>query len=127
MMIKITVLGFTFGKKAYLKDGWNKLDFFIVVVGVTDLIISNALKGSGVDLRFLRALRALRALRPLRMVSRSEGLKIVVSSVMQAMPVVINVFIILFLFYFIFGILGVIFFKGALYQCTDPNIDREDD
>jgi hypothetical protein len=49
------------------------------------------------------------------MVSRSEGMKIVVSSVLQALPAVVNVFIIMILFYFIFGILGVIFFKGALY------------
>ena len=38
-----------------------------------------------------------------------------VSSVMMALPVVVNVFLILMLFYLIFGILGVIFFKGALY------------
>ena len=46
---------------------------------------------------------------------------------MMALPVVVNVFLILMLFYLIFGILGVIFFKGALYACTDPNIDNEDD
>jgi hypothetical protein len=61
------------------------------------------------------------------MVSRSEGMKIVVSSVLKALPAVINVFIIMILFYFIFGILGVIFFKGALYTCSDGNIDNEDD
>lgn len=75
-------MGFYFSPKAYLKDSWNRLDFFIVVVGVIDFVITIAVSSSGVDLRFLRALRALRALRPLRMVSRNEGLKIVVMSVM---------------------------------------------
>lgn len=120
-------MGFVCGPKAYLKDGWNKLDFFIVLVGIADLLINTVAASSGVDLRFLRALRALRALRPLRMVSRSEGMKIVVSSVMKALPEVLNVFLILLLFFLIFGILGVIFFKGSLYTCTDPNIDNEDD
>ena len=127
MTIKIIVMGFVQGKRAYLKDSWNRLDFFIVVVGIIDLLIAEAIAESGVDLRFLRALRALRALRPLRMVSRNEGMKIVVSSVLMALPVVLNVFLILLLIYLIFGILGVIFFKGSFYACTDPNIDNEDD
>jgi hypothetical protein len=38
--IKIIVMGFVAGKRAYLKDGWNRLDFFIVLVGITDLIIT---------------------------------------------------------------------------------------
>lgn len=82
---------------------------------------------SGPNLSFLSALRALRALRPLRMVSRNEGLKTVVTSVMRSMPAVGNVLLITALFYLIFGILGVIFFKGTFYECTDPNIDNEDD
>ena len=125
MVVKIIVMGFYFGEKTYLKDGWNRLDFFIVIVGLVDLIIQNTT--SGLDLRFLRALRALRALRPLRMVSRNEGLKIVVSAVLQALPDVMNVFLIMLLFYLIFGILGVIFFKGSFYTCTDPNIENEED
>lgn len=123
-LLKTIVLGFVAGPKAYLKDSWNRLDFFIVVIGVADLMITQIAASSGVDLRFLRALRALRALRPLRMVSKSEGMKIVVSSVMSSLPEVFNVFLIMILFFLIFGILGVIFFKGGLYACTDPNIDN---
>jgi len=125
MVVKIIVMGFYCGEKTYLKDGWNRLDFFIVLVGVVDLIIANST--SELDLRFLRALRALRALRPLRMVSRNEGLKIVVSAVLQALPDVMNVFLIMLLFYLIFGILGVIFFKGSFYQCSDPHVTDEED
>jgi hypothetical protein len=58
------------------------------------------------------------------MVSRNEGMKKVVTSVMQAMPVVLNVLLISMLFYLIFGILGVIFFKGAFFSCTDSRIDN---
>lgn len=80
-IIKVVVSGFAVGKNAYLKSGWNFLDFFIIVVSVIDWILTESLDGS-VSLSFLRALRALRALRPLRMVSRNEGMKKVVTSVM---------------------------------------------
>jgi hypothetical protein len=40
MVIKIVVMGFVMSKRAYLKDGWNRLDFFIVIVGIVDLIIT---------------------------------------------------------------------------------------
>ena len=119
-------MNFVFEEKAYLTKGWNRLDFFIIVVGIIDWIISASVKDS-VDLSSLRALRALRALRPLRMVSRNEGMKKVVTSVMRSLPAVGNVLLISLLFYLIFGILGVIFFKGSFYSCTDPNIDDEDD
>jgi len=124
--VKIIVMNFIFEKKAYMKRGWNRLDFFIVLVGIIDWIISASLTDS-VDLSSLRALRALRALRPLRMVSRNEGMKKVVTSVMRSLPAVGNVILISLLFYLIFGILGVIFFKGSFYSCTDPNIEDEDD
>ena len=40
--LKIFVMGFALGPKTYLADGWNRLDFFIVIVGCTDLIVTNA-------------------------------------------------------------------------------------
>lgn len=114
------------GKKSYLRNGWNRLDFFIVIIGIVSWTVDSSVS-SGPNLSFLSALRALRALRPLRMVSRNEGLKTVVTSVMRSMPAVGNVILISLLFYLIFGILGVIFFKGAFYTCTDPNIENQDD
>ena len=78
---------------------------------------------------FLRALRALRALRPLRMVSRNEGLKVVVSSVFRSIPAIFNALLVTLLFYIIFGILGVIFFKGKFYYCNDlsPKLETMED
>jgi len=32
-LIKIISMGFLFGENAYLSDGWNKLDFIIVLSG----------------------------------------------------------------------------------------------
>lgn len=102
------------------------MDFFIIVMSIVDWIITSVLD-STVSLSFLRALRALRALRPLRMVSRNEGMKKVVTSVIRAMPVVLNVLLISLLFYLIFGILGVIFFSGKFYSCDgDISLDKDE-
>ena len=69
-LIKIIVLGFYFGHKTYLKDGWNILDFVIVCFSILTIILENAIQS---DLSFIRGFRALRALRPLRVVSKSDG------------------------------------------------------
>ena len=53
---------------AYLRDGWNAFDFFIVVVSLLNYVLA-------VDVRALKALRSMRALRALRLVRSLEGLR----------------------------------------------------
>jgi hypothetical protein len=98
---------------AYLCSGWNVLDFFIVVISLVDFLPFNL--GS---VTILRALRALRALRPLRMISRAPGMKKVVDTMLQTIPAAMNVLVVCSLFFLIFGIIGVGFFKGKLYYCS---------
>ncbi|KAF5919406.1 hypothetical protein HPG69_009887 [Diceros bicornis minor] len=74
--LKVIAYGLLFHPNAYLRNGWNLLDFIIVVVGLFSAILeqatkaegANALggKGAGFD---VKALRAFRVLRPLRLVS----------------------------------------------------------
>jgi hypothetical protein len=59
-----------------------------------------------------RSLRTLRALRPLRAISRWQGMKIVVNSLMRAIPSIFNVFLVGIMFWLIFSIMGVQFFSG---------------
>jgi len=117
-LIKSIVLGFIGGKDAYLKSIWNVIDLAIIVFSVLDEVLSYSLQ----SLNFVRAFRALRALRPLRMVSHNENMRKVISSIFAAIPAVFNVMLVTFLFYIVFGIIGVIFFKGIMYRCTDPLI-----
>ena len=110
-IIKVVVYGFVINKGSYLRNGWNILDFIIVIVG----LISIHSDGGQVD--GLRALRTLRALRPIRMASRAEGMKVVVNALFQAIPGCGNVALVCGLFYLIFGILGVNLFKGMFQYC----------
>ncbi|CAG9334511.1 unnamed protein product [Blepharisma stoltei] len=126
IIIKVIVSGFIFGKHAYLKDGWNILDFVIVIVHTvrlsTRLIWENSIPA---DIYIFT--QAILSFRVLRLVSRNETLKKIVTSIISAFPVLFNVMILSLLDYFMFGVVGVIYFKGAFYTCSDPSIEKEDD
>ncbi|KAF0029719.1 hypothetical protein F2P81_018824 [Scophthalmus maximus] len=74
--LKVIAYGLLFHPNAYLRNGWNLLDFIIVVVGLFSAILEQATKGDGATpiggkaAGFdVKALRAFRVLRPLRLVS----------------------------------------------------------
>lgn len=112
-------LGFCIGKGTYLKDNWNVLDFIIVLFSVLNWILNSL---SDIDVSFVRSFRALRALRPLRLVSKNEGMKTVVNSLLKSIPQLINVMLISLLFYMVFGILGVQIFRGSFGNCSDESV-----
>ncbi len=118
-MIKIFLMGFVFGKKSYLRDPWNCLDFIIVSFSMVNWVLDSF---SDISVTFLRGFRALRALRPLRMVSKNEGMKIVVNSLLKSIPSLLNVMLISLLFLLVFGILAVQLFKGAMGACNDTSM-----
>uniref|UniRef100_A0AAR2KXT7 Calcium channel, voltage-dependent, R type, alpha 1E subunit a n=1 Tax=Pygocentrus nattereri TaxID=42514 RepID=A0AAR2KXT7_PYGNA len=62
--IKIVALGFVFHKGSYLRNGWNVMDFIVVLSGI--LATAGTHMNIPVD---LRTLRAVRVLRPLKLVS----------------------------------------------------------
>ncbi|GLI71626.1 hypothetical protein VaNZ11_016896 [Volvox africanus] len=118
-VLKIVTFGFAFsGKHAYVRSGWNLLDFFVVLLGWA-LIIIEEVGVSGQKLTVLRVLRALRALRLLRAVHRFPGLRMVVSALFAVLPSMINVALVCVFFYLIFAILAVNLFKGELFNCID--------
>lgn len=120
-LVKSIVLGFIWGKNTYLRSVWNVVDLTIIFFSIIDQVLSS----SSLAFAFIKAFRAIRALRPLRMISHNENMRKVVSSVFASIPSVFNVMCVTLLFYVIFGIVGVIFFKGIMYSCTDPFINLE--
>ena len=61
--------GFTGSNGAYWNNGWNRLDFIIVMISIVDV----AMTLLNVEGHLFRAFRVLRVLRPLRMIQFSEG------------------------------------------------------
>jgi hypothetical protein len=109
-VLKVTTLGFALHEGAYLRSGWNVLDFVIVIVSALTLAGSDSLKS-------LRSLRTLRALRPLRVISRNPGMKLVVNALISSVPQILNVAMVCFFFFLIFAIVGVSYFKGLFSGC----------
>lgn len=125
-MIKIIVSGFYWGgDRTYLKDAWNILDFMIVQFSFLTWILE-AIAGD-TNISFIRGFRALRALRPLRVVSKNEGIKTVVNSLILSIPALMNVLLIVLLFLMVFGILGIQLFKGKLGNCNDLDCNELDE
>lgn len=123
-LLKIVAYGFCFGHKTYLKDGWNILDFIIVLFSIPTIAIEMI---PGADVGFMRGFRALRALRPLKFVSKNEGIKTVVNALLESIPSLLNVLLIVLLFLLVFGILGLQLFMGALGFCSDETIEWKKD
>ena len=118
--LKIFVMGFVRGKHAYLKDNYNILDFLIVIFSILSWVLEYM--NTGVDITYLKVLRALRALRPLKLVSKNEGMKLVVSSILNSIPNLINVSMISILFFFVFGVLGLSILMGRVSYCGPDGI-----
>jgi len=100
------------GDGAYLTQGENQLDFFIVAVSIVDWILNSI--GNSSQLKSLKALRAFRALRPLKLIGRNEGLKIMIITLLHAIPAILNLMMVLALFMLIFSIIGINSFGGML-------------
>uniref|UniRef100_A0A4W3GS46 Voltage-dependent T-type calcium channel subunit alpha n=1 Tax=Callorhinchus milii TaxID=7868 RepID=A0A4W3GS46_CALMI len=106
MVIKMIALGI-FGPKCYLGDTWNRLDFFIVVAGMLEYSL---------DLQnvSLSAVRTVRVLRPLRAINRVPSMRILVTLLLDTLPMLGNVLLLCFFVFFIFGIVGVQLWAGLL-------------
>ena len=89
--IKIIVMGFIAnGRRSYLRDGWNRLDFFIVLVSLASLGLGDSVE----SLNNIKALRTLRVLRPLRLISRNKSMKLAINSLLRSTPSIGNVLLI---------------------------------
>lgn len=116
MMVKWIAMGVYITPDAYFDDGWNRLDGFIVTVSVVDFTMSKIGVGGGM-LSMLKICRMFRALRPLRAINKLPNLKRVVDTLIMALDPIGTTLIIIFAFFFIFGILGTQMFMGQFFFC----------
>lgn len=97
-------------KKAYFRQGWNLLDFVLLLFQVLDLLGVNG----------LRAVRVLRVLRPLRLLNKIESLQLMLSAIYQSSVDIFNVLLLWLFAYVAFAVVGMYLFGGKFYQCSDP-------
>ncbi|XP_076847620.1 voltage-dependent L-type calcium channel subunit alpha-1D [Brachyhypopomus gauderio] len=135
---KILAYGLVMHPSAYIRSGWNLLDFIIVIVGLFSVVAEmgepktgNAHHASGkpggLD---VKALRAFRVLRPLRLVSGVPSLQIVLNSIMKAMVPLLHIGLLVMFVIIIYAIIGLELFIGRMHKTcyyVGTNLFVEDD
>ncbi|XP_060109232.1 voltage-dependent L-type calcium channel subunit alpha-1F [Heteronotia binoei] len=122
--LKILAYGLVMHPSAYIRNGWNLLDFVIVVVGLFSVILEQVShkpgeahhmsgKPGGFD---VKALRAFRVLRPLRLVSGVPSLHIVLNSIMKAMVPLLHIALLVLFVIIIYAIIGLELFIGRMHK-----------
>ncbi|XP_053174294.1 voltage-dependent L-type calcium channel subunit alpha-1D isoform X2 [Scomber japonicus] len=122
--LKIIAYGLVMHQNSYVRNGWNMLDFVIVIVGlfsvVLEMITKDADSGSqsggkpgGFD---VKALRAFRVLRPLRLVSGVPSLQVVLNSIIKAMVPLLHIALLVLFVIIIYAIIGLELFIGKMHS-----------
>lgn len=115
--MKIIAYGFVAHPGAYLRNGWNMLDFTIVVIGMVSTVLTILMK-EGFD---VKALRAFRVLRPLRLVSGVPSLQVVLNSILRAMVPLLHIALLVLFVIIIYAIIGLELFSGKMHKTCRNN------
>ena len=107
-VIKIISMGFVMGKKTYLRDGWNVIDFFVVLSGILELFPSGSLN--------LKSLRTVRVIRPLRSINAIPSMRKLVLALIMTIPNFANVTLFLLFVFVMFSILGLHSFSTVVFN-----------
>ncbi|XP_041654848.1 voltage-dependent L-type calcium channel subunit alpha-1D-like [Cheilinus undulatus] len=110
-------------QNSYIRNGWNMLDFVIVIVGLFSVILEMITKDAdsggqsggkpgGFD---VKALRAFRVLRPLRLVSGVPSLQVVLNSIIKAMVPLLHIALLVLFVIIIYAVIGLELFIGKMH------------
>lgn len=112
-LLKIFALGFLFNKKAYLRDGWNCIDFFVVLTGVFEFL--------PIDIN-LRALRTFRIMRPLRSINAMPSMRRLVTTLIMSLPDFANVIAFLLFLFLMISVIALHQFAGKYtFKCRETS------
>src|SRR3990167_3911514 len=106
MILKIIVFGVVFHKGSYFRDGWNWLDFGIVLVGWISYVRPES--------RALLAIRSLRVLKPLRTITLFPSMMRFILCAYHSLSFIACVAILISILFIFFSLFGVILFNGVL-------------
>uniref|UniRef100_A0A7N8YDL0 Voltage-dependent L-type calcium channel subunit alpha n=1 Tax=Mastacembelus armatus TaxID=205130 RepID=A0A7N8YDL0_9TELE len=140
--LKIIAYGLVMHQNAYVRNGWNMLDFVIVVIGLFSVVLEFLTKdekgdGDGANSHpsmhghggkpggfDVKALRAFRVLRPLRLVSGVPSLQVVLNSIIKAMVPLLHIALLVLFVIIIYAIIGLELFIGKMHAtCYMPGTD----
>ncbi|XP_048067146.1 voltage-dependent L-type calcium channel subunit alpha-1D isoform X10 [Megalobrama amblycephala] len=130
--LKIIAYGLVMHQNSYVRNGWNMLDFVIVIVGLFSVVLELITKDRDVSGQTggkpggfdVKALRAFRVLRPLRLVSGVPSLQVVLNSIIKAMVPLLHIALLVLFVIIIYAIIGLELFIGKMHATCYLNGTR---
>ena len=121
MVLRIISLGLVMHPTAYLRTSWNLLDF-VVVFSIWITWIVAAIDPDMAEATNISYLRTARALRPLRSLRFFTGIKMIMTSLFSAIPMVFSVVVMVGFCFIIFAATGLSLYQGATVRdCILPD------
>ena len=105
------------GLRAYVQDTFNILDAIIVLISLVDMVLALVLKDN--DNMVMNAFRALRLLRMIKLARIWKAFQEILRRIRQSLIDVSNFTFILFLFMFIYALLGMELFANKVFFDED--------
>ena len=105
------------GLRAYVQDTFNVLDAIIVLTSLVDMVLALVLKDN--DNMVMNAFRALRLLRMIKLARIWKAFQEILRRIRQSLIDVSNFTFILFLFMFIYALLGMELFANKVFFDED--------
>lgn len=108
----VKVIGFGFD---YFKSMWNLVDLFVCVTSWLDIILTLVSGAGGIN-SAVKIVRTFRVARILKLIKRFKELQRILMTFIDAIPSLLNVGGLLFLFLYIYAVIGVYFFSTVKLQ-----------
>lgn len=100
------------GPTSYFSEGWNRFDFFVVCLSIPGVVIDYA---TTKELKWLPLIRVLRVTRVFRLIPHAKGLRTLLQTLVWSLPALFNVGSVLFLFMFIYAVIGMNLWGNVVY------------
>lgn len=107
---------YSFGWGTYIKSGWNRFDFTLVVISAVDLSFTYAAAGFADIVKAFaiqKLLRLLRISRMFKLVRGMKGVRSLLATLVISLPAFWNVGALVLLLFFVYAYTGVLFFGSA--------------
>ena len=110
---------FAYGIRPYFHIGWNKFDFFVILVSLIDWVVNSV---DGIDASFLKTFQIIRVLkvltvsRVLRLVKALIGLEKLIQTLQWSISALINVLSLTIIIFCIFALVGCYLYDGDKYE-----------
>lgn len=110
----IKIIGLRFH---YFRRAWNVFDFVVVTLSIMGIILEELVQDNVfISPTLLRVVRVFRIGRVLRLVKAAKGIRKLLFALIISLPALFNIATLLFLFMFIFAIVGMTFFSHVRHR-----------